>query len=129
MDIPVIDMFTEEEYLESSVGISVGEPELSVAELYSHEPMEDCIAGPSHTRTKPSAKFNLQKKTNELKELQRTVLQEQLNLIHAQDQLLKQQQELSIEQRNEKHTEEMKLMKLKQEIAMLKLKILKIDND
>ena len=71
----------------------------------------------------------MQKKTNDLKELQRTVLQEQLNFIHAQDQLLKQQQELSIEQRNEKHTEEMKLMKLKQEIAMLKLKILKKDND
>ncbi|XP_055525300.1 uncharacterized protein LOC129718506 [Wyeomyia smithii] len=110
---------------ERTFGISVGEPELSVADLYSHETMEDCIAGPSHTRTKPSAK----KKTTELEELQRTVLQEQLNLIHAQDQLLKQQQELSIEQQNEKHTEEMKLMKLKQDIAMLRLKILKKDND
>lgn len=62
---------------------------------------------------------------DKLIELQKTVLQEQLSLIRAQDMLLKQQQELNIEQQNQRHAEEMKLLVLKQEIATLKLQMLK----
>lgn len=66
---------------------------------------------------------------NQIVELQRTVLQEQLNLIRSQDQLVKQQQELAVQQQNERHAEELKLLKLKQEIAYLKLKLLKDQNE
>lgn len=62
--------------------------------------------------------------SNQLVDLQRIVLQEQLNLIRVQDQFIKQHQELTIIQQNQKHNEEMKLLKMKQEIASLKLELL-----
>ncbi|XP_053699422.1 uncharacterized protein LOC128746397 [Sabethes cyaneus] len=65
---------------------------------------------------------------SELVKLERTLLQEQLNLARAQHKLLLQQHALSIQQQNEKHAEEMKLLKLKREIATLKLQALNWNN-
>lgn len=66
-----------------------------------------------------------------LVELQEVVLQEQLNLIGAQDLLLKQQHELTIQQQTERHERELELLKAKQEISKLKMHILqqKINED